>query len=157
MESLNLLRYLVLRDNILRKAVSQTNLTPTVILATMATILVTAKAKQFFLILSGRGVGRSMQAQRQISYNPTCVHHLIKKLLLCRSEITERGAKTKSKRWEWAAWLTNGKPFPIEKSSFYTHRGHRCRQSYETGQKHKSETGERATHPSRGAAPGRES
>lgn len=39
MESLNLLRYLVLRDNILRNAVSHTNLTPTVILAT---ILVTA-------------------------------------------------------------------------------------------------------------------
>lgn len=95
MESLNLLRYLVLRDNILRNAVSQTNLTPTVILAT---ILVAAKAKQFFLMLSGRGVGRSMQAQRQISYNPTRVHQLIKKLLLCRSDVTEGGAKTKSKR-----------------------------------------------------------
>lgn len=95
MESLNLLRYLVLRENLLRNAVSQTRLSPTV---DLVAVLVAVKAEPFFPTLSGWGVGRGVQAQREISYHPTCVHQLIKSLLLYRSDVTERGAKTKSRR-----------------------------------------------------------
>lgn len=89
MESLNLIRYLALRDNILRDAVSQNNHD--------LTILFIGKTKKLFLIPAGRGVGRNMQTQRQISDNSAHVHQLIKNLLLCRSKVTERGPKTKSK------------------------------------------------------------
>lgn len=89
MESLNLIRYLALRDDILRDAVSQNNHD--------LTISVIAKTKQLFLVPAGRSVGRSMQTQRQISDNSARVHQLIKNMLLCRSKVTEGGSKTKSK------------------------------------------------------------
>lgn len=79
MESLSLLRYLVIRDKELRSPVSQPNSTLSLLFCQPAWLML--KADDVPLLPSDRCVGKAVQDQRRIPQNAASVYRHIKRLL----------------------------------------------------------------------------
>lgn len=92
MESLNLLRYVLIRDEELRTNVSKSNTKLSV------NAWLGQDADHLFCLPLGRCVGRVVQDQRGIPKNAACMYQHIKSVLFLWTESTEGGPKAKSKR-----------------------------------------------------------
>lgn len=154
MESLNLLRYLVLRDNILKNAVSQTYLTPTNILAAIWLLQKPSNFPRFFQVGVWAEVCRLKD--KYLTILRVCIS--LSRTYYCaevKSLREEQKQKAKGKNELPGSQIVHHSLFEISQPC--THRGQRHHQSRKTGQKHKSEARESIVLPSRSATSGIES